>query len=105
MSISDRYRDIYREVVTCRDGLTDLPQEAAQAVRSVNKGAEVLSEWVEQVGEIPRMNLEHKLTPVLLKAHNHLDRGRLLFEESGLEDQAATAWGLQQKIYRLLNDL
>jgi hypothetical protein len=51
------------------------------------------------------MNLELKLTPILLKAHNHLDRARLIFEEEGLDEQAAATWELQQKIYRLLNDL
>jgi uncharacterized protein (UPF0332 family) len=51
------------------------------------------------------MSLEYKLTPVLLKAHNSLDRARLTFEEEDLDESVATAWELQQKIYRLLNDL
>ena len=39
------------------------------------------------VGDIPRIKLEAKLTPVLLKAHQKLDQARLLFEEAGEEDQ------------------
>lgn len=105
MSISNRYREIHREVQTFLDSLSALPEETAPAARAVGKALEGLGDWAEQVGEVPRMHLEQKLTPVLLKAHNHLDRGRLLFEEHGLEGQAAMAWALQQKLYRLLNDL
>ena len=104
MSTSDRYREICRDVAEFESRFG--PEEKADtAVRAIGKAGECLQEWLEQVGDIPRMHLEHKLTPVLLKAHNNLDRGRLLFEESGQEDLAAATWGLQQKIYRLLNDL
>ena len=51
------------------------------------------------------MRLESQLTPVLMKAHETLDKARLLFEEQDFDDYAATTWQLQQKIYRLLNDL
>ncbi|MBW2511552.1 MAG: hypothetical protein JRE01_05925 [Deltaproteobacteria bacterium] len=51
------------------------------------------------------MSLEYKLTPILLKAHNNLDRARLTFTAEGLDEFAVQAWELQQKIYRLLNDL
>ncbi|MDT8442047.1 MAG: hypothetical protein RQ723_10345 [Desulfuromonadales bacterium] len=105
MSISKRFREIHRDVQTLLDGLDGSVMATEQAVRAVSKGFDCLGEWVEQVGDIPRISLEYKLTPVLLKAHNHLDRGRLLFEEQGLESEAAALWSLQQKIYRLLNDL
>lgn len=105
MSISSRFREIHREVQVVVDGLAGPALSAEQAVRAVGKGLDCLGEWIEQVGDVPRVSLEHKLTPVLLKAHNHLDRGRLLFEEQGLESEAASLWALQQKIYRLLNDL
>ncbi|MBW2451614.1 MAG: hypothetical protein JRF07_04565 [Deltaproteobacteria bacterium] len=105
MKISDRYREVNRDVSEFLASLANPDDEVLQAERSVRKASDCLKDWVEQVGEIPRMHLEMKLTPILLKAHNHLDRSRLLFEEVGAEDRAAGAWGLQQKIYRLLNDL
>ena len=71
----------------------------------VKKASKGLQEWVDQVGEIPRMRLESQLTPVLMKAHDTLDGARLVFEEAGLTEQADGTWELQQKIYRLLNDL
>jgi len=73
--------------------------------KAIKKACGELAEWAELVGEIPRMNLEFKLTPILLKAHNSLDRARLIFEEEGLDEQANATWDLQQKIYRLLNDI
>jgi hypothetical protein len=72
----------------------------------VKKASKGLQEWVEQVGEVPRMRLESELTPILLKAHDTLDKARLVFEDiEGLDAQADATWELQQKIYRLLNDL
>jgi len=105
MSISTRFRDIAREVADCHATLLALGEPASKGAREVKKATAELVEWSEQVGEIPRMSLEFKLTPVLLKAHNCLDRARLVFEEDGLDEQAAASWDLQQKIYRLLNDL
>ena len=105
MSISDRYRDIYRQVQVFGNTLHAYQEQAPQASKAVSKAVDGLEQLREQVGDIPRMHLEAKLTPVLLKAHNHLDRGRLLLDEGGLEDLAADAWDLQQSIYRLLNDL
>jgi len=105
MTISERYREIAREVSGFESRLTGQAESEARDVREVAKAAAGLAEWMEQVGDVPRMHLETRLTPVLLKAHNQLDRARLLFEEAGLEDHAASCWGLQQKIYRLLNDL
>lgn len=106
MSISERYRDITREVqgfVASFDG--DLTGESPRRFREAGKAVTVLEELRDGVGDIPRIKLETKLTPVLLKAHQKLDQARLLFEEAGEEDRAAAAWALEQKIYRLLNDL
>lgn len=104
MSVSNRFRDIARDVA---DFLAQLTQGEAnpQATQAVAKAGAELADWSELVGEIPRMSLEFKLTPILLKAHNNLDRARLIFEESELDEQADAAWELQQQIYRLLNDL
>jgi len=106
MTISDRYREITREVQSFAanfDG--EGGDEAHRRFREARKAVMVLEELHEAVGEIPRIKLEAKLTPVLLKAHLKLDQARLLFEEAGEEDRAGAAWALEQKIYRLLNDL
>ena len=106
MSISDRYRDTVQDVQQLLAGLRKGEEaEEPNEVGPVAKAAQELAELVEQVGEIPRIRLESQLTPVLLKAHNHLDRARLLLEEKGSEDRAAEVWEVEQKIYRLLNDL
>ena len=105
MSISNRFRGISRDVSAFHKSLTGQPGPAPGGARDVKKASAELAEWSEQVGEIPRMSLEYKLTPVLLKAHNNLDRARLTFEADDLEEYVAKAWDLQQKIYRLLNDL
>jgi len=104
MSISNRFRDIAREVSGFKKTL-----QGEESLKSgfllVKRASQGLLEWNEQVGEIPRMRLEAELTPVLMKAHDTLDRARLIFEEAELEELAGTTWDLQQKIYRLLNDL
>ena len=105
MSISTRFRSIARDVAGFHETLVNPPAQVSRGVRDVKRASAELAEWNEQVGEIPRMSLEYKLTPVLLKAHNNLDRARLTFEEDDLDELAAEAWDLQQKIYRLLNDL
>jgi hypothetical protein len=106
MSISDRYRDLVSDVKTLDGQLQGLEGEQAGAVeKSVKQAVTGLVELQESVGEIPRIRLEADLTPVLLKAHGRLDRARLLLEEQGAEDQAAAVWEMEQKIYRLLNDL
>lgn len=106
MSVSDRYRELAKEVrffsrnmEVASDSGTD------KEVNQTAQAAQLLAELQERVGEIPRIRLEAELTPVLLKAHNRLDRARLLLEEKGAEDKAAAVWELEQKIYRLLNDL
>jgi hypothetical protein len=106
MTISDRYREITREVQTFVSGLGEVEEgEAQRRFREAVKAVGVLNELRETVGDIPRIKLESRLTPVLLKAHQKLDQARLLFEEAGEEDRAAKSWELEQKIYRLLNDL
>ncbi len=105
MSISDRFRDIAKEVADFWVNLKGCDTRAEQASRIVKKANKGLQEWVEQVGEVPRMRLEFQLTPVLMKAHDTLDRARLLFEEEDFDSYADATWELQQKIYRLLNDL
>lgn len=106
MTISDRYRDITREVQAFVASLGSSGEDAEdRRFREAGKAVTALEELREAVGDIPRIKLESKLTPVLLKAHQKLDQARLLFEEAGEEDRAARAWELEQKIYRLLNDL
>ncbi len=106
MSISDRYREIVQDVQRLVDELrAEAGAEESREVREVVKAGEGLAELEEQVGEIPRIRLESQLTPVLLKAHGQLDRARLLMDEAGAEDRAAGVWEIEQKIYRLLNDL
>jgi hypothetical protein len=105
MSISNRFRDIAKEVALFRSQLKGCDPRAEPGARVIKKSSKILEEWVEQVGEIPRMRLESQLTPILLKAHDSLDKARLVFEEADLDTQADAAWELQQKIYRLLNDL
>lgn len=105
MSISTRFRDVSRDVADFHESLASQTGSPSKGVRDVKKASNGLAEWAEQVGEVPRMSLEYKLTPILLKAHNDLDRARLSFEEEDLDESVAKAWELQQKIYRLLNDL
>jgi len=105
MSISNRFRDITDDVKDFHKSLAGRPGAAPGGARDVKKASAGLAEWSDQVGDIPRMSLEYKLTPVLLKAHNHLDRARLNFAQEDLDEYVAKAWELQQKIYRLLNDL
>lgn len=105
MSISDRYRSVVADVRAFCAGLPVLGEVPTPEGRSLQQALLGLAELEEQVGEIPRIRLEAELTPVLLKAHGQLDRARLLFEECGAEDRGAAVWELEQKIYRLLNDL
>ncbi len=106
MTISDRYRAITREVQQFVAALGPGGEgEEGRQVREAAKAEAALNEQLDAVGDIPRIKLESRLTPVLLKAHQKLDQARLLFEEAGEEDRAAKSWELEQKIYRLLNDL
>lgn len=111
MSISTRYRQLSDEIFNLKSCFETQPD----VLRSVIKAAEALDELLDQVGEIPQVRLEMKLTPVLLKAHNYLDQARLKLEaveDAAEEDETAAVstdsdlvWAVQQQIYRLLNDL
>lgn len=106
MNISERYRLLADEVAAyARHLAEDTPLESPRPLRLLSEAATALAEMSEAVGEIPRIRLEAKLTPVLLKSHAQLDRARLLLEEAGEADRAAGVWDLEQNIYRLLNDL
>lgn len=110
MSISDRYRSLAEDVkafiTTQKKQInSDATPALQQALKSVSRGYRVIDELREGVGEVPRIRLEDELTPVLMKAHNALDRGRLDYLEADDEKSAAAVWELQQTIYRLLNDL
>lgn len=102
MNISERFRELERDVRALQQKIaaTDGPRLAV-----VGQALAGLEEMAERVGDIPRIRLEAELTPVLLKAHTQLDRARLLCEEDGAEDRAAAIWELEQRIYRLLNEL
>ena len=106
MSISDRYRQLVDEVQSYYQGMEmGASSEEGAEQRMIGKAVLELKELQDSVGDIPRIRLETQLTPVLLKAHSHLDRARLLLDEQGDEDRVAAVWELEQKIYRLLNDL
>jgi hypothetical protein len=106
MSISERYRQICEQIDAESDRLYEvLPEDMAKALRQVDRAAEEMQELVESVGEIPQFRLEEKLSPVLLKSHECLDRARVQLENAEHEKEAACIWELEQLIYRLLNDL
>jgi hypothetical protein len=106
MNISDRYRELTDDVQLLLDAPVDASSnEVLKAQRIIEQAAQEMEELEELVGDIPQMQLESKLTPVLLKSHSQLDRARLLLVEQGSEDHAAAVWELEQKIYRLLNAL
>ncbi len=105
MNISDRYRQLVDDVRICSEKVEGTDAEPGREERLVEQAYQLLAELTERVGDIPRIRLESQLTPVLLKAHSALDRARLLLEEQQRDELAAELWELQQRIYRLLNDL
>lgn len=106
MSISVRYRQLLEQIETEADRLYEaLPEDTANALRLVDLAAEEMQDWVESVGEISKIKLEEKLSPVLLKVHGQLDRARVMLENAGHEKESSLVWELEQRIYRLLNDL
>jgi len=106
MRISTRYRDLAAEAADLQARLTQSCRgEENRCVRQLGKAVAALEELREGVGEIPQMRLERELTPVLLRAHNDIDRARLYLEEDGQTGWPERLWSLQQTIYRLLNDL
>lgn len=104
MNISERYRQLVGDARALQAGLAECVGGDGP-LRCVIQGLQGLAELEERVGEIPRIRLENQLTPVLLKAHGQFDRARMLLEEVGEEDRAAAVWEVEQKIYRLLNEL
>ena len=107
MKITERFRqltqisgDLVNIFVSQPDGV-----RIDRAVSLLKKSQAELVEWDEQVGEIPQMRLEQKLSPVLLQVHETLDRARVLYEDAGKTDEGALIWDLEQRVYRLLNDL
>jgi len=105
MKISDRYRNVISDVRFLHEKLAgDLSEGGERICREVQKAYEVLEEMQEDVGEIPQMRLEYKLSPLLLKAHTHLDRARMDVEKLD-EKHAERVWEVEQAIYRLLNSL
>ena len=106
MLISERYRQVWEQIDAESDRLYEvLPEEMGKALRQVDRAVEEMQEIAETVGEIPQFQLEAKLSPVLLKGHECLDRARVMLESAGHEKEAAVVWELEQLIYRLLNDL
>ena len=106
MTISERYREILNQLESQSDRFYEiLPEDTAKALRLVDMAAEEMQDWVESVGEIPLMQMDSKLSPVLLKAHSQLDRARVMLNEAGHQEVVDSIWELEQLIYRLLNDL
>jgi len=105
MTISDRYREVTRDIDAFLGVLRRQDVDENHGPRKIAKAAQTLHELYERVGEIPRMRLEAELTPVLISAHKQLDWARLLFEENDESTRAVAVWELEQKVYRLLNDL
>jgi hypothetical protein len=105
MNISARYRELAADVAAFAAVRNQTGNLSGGLVHQLQKAVEELASLAEQVGEIPQFKLERELTPVLLKAHGYLDRARLLFEEGESGDGATQVWELEQRIYRLLNDL
>lgn len=104
MTISERYRQLVADLVATVKQIED-GDAPAHALKVLRNGMNMLEEQKESVGEIPRMRMEQHLSPILLDAHNLLDRARLLFAEDGAQSSAAKVWDVQQMLYRLLNDL
>jgi len=106
MTISERYRQIVAIAAAEAEGWREqFPSEMDKAMGNFARGVDELKTLEEQVGEIPQLQLEKKLSPVLLKAHSHLDRARVQLEAEGFTSEGAQVWELEQLIYRLLNDL
>jgi hypothetical protein len=110
MNISDRYRSLAEDIGAFIDtqkklSNSDSNPDLKKALRYVSKGYRGIQELHESVGEVPRIRLEEELTPVLMKAHDTLDQGRLEYIDADEDDLADDVWELQQTIYRLLNAL
>ena len=110
MNISERYRSLTEDIdafINAQKKLAgpDSNPGLKKALRFVSKGYRVIEDLRESVGEIPRIRLEEDLTPILMKAHDALDQGRLEYIDAEEDELADEIWELQQTIYRLLNAL
>ena len=106
MSISARYRRILETLEEQSDRFYELlPVEATKPLRLVDQAAEELQAQADAVGEIPQMQLESRLAPIIIRAHGKLDRARVALDDEGHERVAGQIWELEQLLYRLLNDL
>ncbi len=104
MSISERYRQLVADL-TATVKQIEGGESSARALKVLYNGVDMLEEHEESVGEVPRIRIEQHLSPILLDAHNLLDRARLLLIEEGAGVGAEKVWEIQQMVYRLLNDL
>lgn len=106
MSISDRYRQIVATLEEQSDRFYErLPAVAIKPLRLVDQAAEELQTQAESVGEIPQLQLESRLAPIIIRAHGKLDRARVALDDEGHAQVAGQIWELEQLLYRLLNDL
>ena len=106
MSISERYRQILAQMDAESDRFYDvLPEDTSKALRLVDQAVEEMQDWATSVGEIPQLQLDSKLSPVILSIHGQLDRARVMLVDAGHQVQADKLWELEQMLYRLLNDL
>ncbi|PLX80706.1 MAG: hypothetical protein C0616_07375 [Desulfuromonas sp.] len=106
MSISTRFRALISETEQLMESHgRQTNDDQGRALRELEKGLQQLEPFEETVGEIPQNKLVKELSQPLLRTHASYDRGRLMFEEMGDQATAAKLWALEQKIYRLLNDL
>ena len=107
MKIADRYRQLAQQSAILARKFAEQPDglRIDRAVDLLTNATEELSAWSERVGEIPQLQLENKLSPVLLQVHSTLDRARVLYEDAEKTAEGAQIWEVEQLIYRLLNDL
>ncbi len=105
MNISTRYCELIRDVEALRLELEAMDSPVSgRSLRLMEKALERF-EPEFGIGEIPQEKLEAKLSPGLLAAHLDLDRARLELEQADFATEAQQVWELEQRIYRLLNDL
>lgn len=106
MSISTRFRALISETEQLMESHgRQTSDEQGRAMRQLEKGLQQLEPFEDTVGEIPQNRLVKELSQPLLRTHASYDRSRLMFEELGDKATAGKVWDLEQKIYRLLNDL
>lgn len=107
MKVADRFRQLTQISNVLMKNFAGQPDGVRidRAVSLLRKSHKELTEWSEQVGEIPQMRLESELSPVLLQVHETLDRARVLYEDADKQAEGSLIWDVEQQVYRLLNDL